>query len=108
MDLSVRSRLPEEMDEASLDPAVYQRCLSDLAALNRLTLTHRPVLRWLARATSTLPPGAEFSVLDVAYGQGDLLRRIAAWASRRTASLVSSPTGKRLRASAAGAMACRK
>jgi len=83
LDLSVRSRLPEEMDEASLDPAIYQRCLSDLAALNRLTLTHRPVLRWLAQATSSLPPGAEFSVLDVAYGQGDLLRRIAAWGSRR-------------------------
>jgi len=83
MDLSVRSRLPEVMDEPGLDPAIYQRCLADLAALNRLTLTHRPVLNFLTRATRHYPKGAAFSVLDVAYGQGDLLRRIAAWAQRR-------------------------
>lgn len=90
MDFSVRSRLPELMDEAGLDAAIYQRCLADLAALNRLTLTHRPVLRWLARATRKLPPNAAFSVLDVAYGQGDLLRAIAAWAQRRGLNAVLS------------------
>jgi 2-polyprenyl-3-methyl-5-hydroxy-6-metoxy-1,4-benzoquinol methylase len=83
MDFSVRSRLPEMMDDPGLDVTIYQTCLADLAALNRLTLTHRPVLRWLARATRKLPPNAAFSVLDVAYGQGDLLRAIAAWADRR-------------------------
>jgi 2-polyprenyl-3-methyl-5-hydroxy-6-metoxy-1,4-benzoquinol methylase len=75
--------LPELMDDAGLDPVIYRRCLSDLAALNRLTLTHRPALRWLTQATRRLPPGAAFSVPDVAYGQGDLLRAIAAWAARR-------------------------
>lgn len=75
------------MDEPGLDPAVYQRCLTDLAALNRLTLTHRPVLNFLTRATRHFPEGAEFSVLDVAYGQGDLLRQIAGWAKRRRFSL---------------------
>ena len=54
----------------------YQRCLSDLASVNRITLTHRPTLRWLAKATKSLPAGASFSVLDLAYGQGDLLRTI--------------------------------
>ena len=83
MDFSARSRLPELMDEPGLDAATYQRCLADLAFLNRLTLTHRPVLRWLAKATRQLPPGGRFSVLDVAYGQGDLLRAIAAWAEQR-------------------------
>lgn len=82
MDFSVRSRLPELMDDPGLDFATYQRCLGDLAALNRLTLTHRPVLRWLAEATSGLAPGVSFSVLDVAYGQGDLLRAIAVWAEQ--------------------------
>jgi 2-polyprenyl-3-methyl-5-hydroxy-6-metoxy-1,4-benzoquinol methylase len=83
MDFSVRSRLPEVMDDPGLESTTYQRCLADLAALNRLTLTHRPVLRWLAKATRRLPPGAGFSVLDVACGHGDLLRAIAAWAARR-------------------------
>jgi SAM-dependent methyltransferase len=90
MDFAVRSRLPEVMDEPGLDAATYQRCLADLAALNRLTLTHRPVLRWLAKATSGLAPGAGFSLVDVAYGQGDLLRAIAAWAERRGLNAVLS------------------
>jgi 2-polyprenyl-3-methyl-5-hydroxy-6-metoxy-1,4-benzoquinol methylase len=90
MDFAVRSRLPEVMDEPGLDAATYQRCLADLAALNRLTLTHRPVLRWLTKATSGLAPGAGFSLVDVAYGQGDLLRAIAAWAERRGLNAVLS------------------
>jgi 2-polyprenyl-3-methyl-5-hydroxy-6-metoxy-1,4-benzoquinol methylase len=83
MDLSVRSMLPEAMDGEAVDDAVYQRCLSDLASVNRVTFTHRPTLRWLARATKHLPVGAKFSLLDVACGQGDLLRAIARWARRR-------------------------
>jgi 2-polyprenyl-3-methyl-5-hydroxy-6-metoxy-1,4-benzoquinol methylase len=83
MDLSARSTLPEIMDDESLDGATYQRCLRDLASVNRVTFTHRPTLRWLADATKTLPPGASFSVLDVAYGQGDLLRAISRWADKR-------------------------
>jgi 2-polyprenyl-3-methyl-5-hydroxy-6-metoxy-1,4-benzoquinol methylase len=90
MDFSIRSHLPEVMDEPGLDSATYQRCLADLAALNRLTMTHRPVLRWLAKATRRLAPGARFSLLDVAYGQGDLLRAIAAWAERRGLNAVLS------------------
>jgi 2-polyprenyl-3-methyl-5-hydroxy-6-metoxy-1,4-benzoquinol methylase len=83
MDLSVRSTLPEIMDDETLDEATYQRCLKDLAAVNHVTFTHRPTLRWLAEATKNLAPGASFSVLDVAYGQGDLLRAISRWAARR-------------------------
>ena len=90
MDFSIRSHLPEVMDDPGLDSATYQRCLADLAALNRLTMTHRPVLRWLAKATRRLAPGARFSLLDVAYGQGDLLRAIAAWAERRGLNAVLS------------------
>ena len=83
MDLSVRSTLPEIMDDENLDEATYQRCLRDLASVNHVTFTHRPTLRWLAEATKNLAPGASFSVLDVAYGQGDLLRAISRWAARR-------------------------
>jgi 2-polyprenyl-3-methyl-5-hydroxy-6-metoxy-1,4-benzoquinol methylase len=83
MDLSHRSSLPEEMDSASTSADDYARCLSDLAKLNRVTFTHRPALRWLARATRHLPPGDGVSIVDVACGDGDLLRAVHAWAARR-------------------------
>ena len=83
MDFSSRVDCPEVMDQPGLDAAVYHRCLRDLAAVNRVTFTHSTTLRWLARATRDLPSGAEFAVLDVAYGQGDLLRAIARFAARR-------------------------
>lgn len=81
MDLSRRSDLPEVMNDDTTPPEVFARCLSELAAVNRLTLTHRPTLKFLARATRDWPPGAAVSVLDVAYGDGDLLRAIHRWAT---------------------------
>ena len=83
IDFHARVDQPEVMDAPGLDEAVYQRCLRDLATVNRVTFTHLATLRWLARAIRGLPRGAEFSVLDVAYGQGDLLRAIARFAARR-------------------------
>ncbi len=71
------------MDAPGLDGAVYARCLTDLAAVNRVTSTHRATLRWLSEATAELPAGAAFSLLDIAFGQGDLLRAIAGWAAGR-------------------------
>jgi 2-polyprenyl-3-methyl-5-hydroxy-6-metoxy-1,4-benzoquinol methylase len=82
MNLSIRSTLPEIMDNEDISEVIYQRCLADLSSVNRVTFTHGPTLRWLARATRTLPAGSTFSVLDVAYGQGDLLRAISRWAER--------------------------
>lgn len=83
MSLSARSTLPELMDAETLDEATYRRCLADLAAVNRITFTHRATLRWLAQATRHLPAGAKIAILDVAYGHGDLLRAIAGWAKQR-------------------------
>lgn len=83
MDLSARSALPELMDAKDLDVTIYERCLSDLAALNRVTLTHRASLRFLQQATKGFPQGTKISVLDVAFGHGDLLRAISRWAARR-------------------------
>ena len=75
MNLSVRSTLSEIMDNEDIDEVTYQRCLADLASVNRVTFTHRPTLRWLARATKSLPAGTKFSVLDVAYAENARLRR---------------------------------
>jgi len=83
MNLARRSTEGEEMDDPALDPAVYTRCLADLARLNVVTFTHRPVIRWLDRATRGWPVGSRISVLDVACGYGDLLRAVARWAGRR-------------------------
>lgn len=82
MDLTHRSTLPEVMDEPSTSAEDYARCLHDLAAVNRITFTHRPTLSWLIRATRDLPPGTPVSILDIACGEGDLLRAIHRWAVR--------------------------
>jgi 2-polyprenyl-3-methyl-5-hydroxy-6-metoxy-1,4-benzoquinol methylase len=83
MDLANRANLPELMDADGVDVAVYNRCLSDLASVNRVTMTHFPTLRFLSKATRHLPPGSEFAILDVASGHGDLLRNISNWAKKR-------------------------
>ena len=83
MDLTNRTDLPELMDADDLDAAIYDRCLGDLASVNRMTFTHFPTLRFLSNATRHLPPGSKFSILDVACGHGDLLRNIGNWAQKR-------------------------
>lgn len=80
MSLALRSTQPEQMDTDCVDFNDYARCLRDLARVNVVTLTHRPTLAWLARETRDL---ASFSLLDVACGFGDLLRRIRRWSMRR-------------------------
>jgi 2-polyprenyl-3-methyl-5-hydroxy-6-metoxy-1,4-benzoquinol methylase len=80
MSLSARSTAAERMDTDCADYDDYARCLADLARVNRVTLTHRPLLSWLARETATL---RSFSLLDVACGHGDLLRRLRRWSTRR-------------------------
>jgi SAM-dependent methyltransferase len=90
MALSARSTAPELMDDASVPVAVYDRCIADLASVNRVTFTHRATLRWLDKAVKSLPLAQEISILDVAYGDGDLLRAIARWAVRRQRNVVLS------------------
>jgi len=73
-----RSLAQEQMDAADLPEAVYARVLADLDRVNRVTLAARPTLRFLDRAVT-----GPFRLLDVGYGDGGMLRRIAAWARRR-------------------------
>lgn len=71
MNLSQRSSQPEQMDTDCVDFDDYARCLRDLSRVNVVTLTHRPMLSWLARHAT-----GDFSLLDVACGHGDALRKI--------------------------------
>ena len=74
-------RIEEElMDDPALDPAVYTQVLHDLAKVNRVTMAHHPTLAFLERAVGNR---TRFRLLDVGFGDGDMLRQIAHWAARK-------------------------
>ena len=75
-----RVRQDEQMDDPALDPATYDRVLADLARVNAWTLAGRPTLSFLTRAARGMNA---LRLLDVGFGQGDMLRRIGRWARRR-------------------------
>lgn len=77
VDFSRRATSPELMDDEALSPETYADVISGLALVNTLTLTHRPTLKWLAEATQGLD---RFSLVDVGFGHGDMLRAIGEWA----------------------------
>ena len=78
--LAVRSSQDEQMDAADLDPAVYEQVLHDLARVNRWTFTAHPVLAFMKGA---IGEAKSFRLMDVGFGDGDILRAIARWAKRR-------------------------
>jgi len=80
MSLAARSTAPERMDTDCVDFDDYARCLADLSRVNVMTRTHEPLLAFLAQETAGLK---SFSLLDVACGYGDLLRRVHDWSTRR-------------------------
>ena len=68
------------MDAADLDPAIYAQVLHDLARVNRWTFTAWPTIAFLNRAIGS---AKRFSLLDVGFGDGDILRVVARWARKR-------------------------
>jgi 2-polyprenyl-3-methyl-5-hydroxy-6-metoxy-1,4-benzoquinol methylase len=78
--LAARATGEELMDADDLDAAIYTAVVGDLAAVNVVTMAARPTLDFLARGTVGMK---RFRLLDVGYGDGDMLRRIARWAARR-------------------------
>jgi len=78
--LAARVRRDERMDDPALDPAVYAEVLADLARVNAWTLAPRPTLAFLSRAAKGM---TALRLIDVGFGHGDMLRRIALWARRR-------------------------
>ena len=80
MTLAVRAQAEELMDADDLPADVYAAVVADLARVNVLTMAARPTLAFLARAAR----GADrLRILDVGFGDGDMLRRIARWAAKR-------------------------
>ena len=80
---AARSTELELMDDPSVDETTLRACLADLAKVNSWTLARPPTLKWLETATRWLPKGSSFTLLDVGYGEGDMLRAIHRWATRR-------------------------
>jgi 2-polyprenyl-3-methyl-5-hydroxy-6-metoxy-1,4-benzoquinol methylase len=78
--LAQRLEADELMDDPALDAGTYHAVLHDLARVNRTTFAYRPTLGFLAGA---LGDRKSFRLLDVGFGDGDMLRRIAHWARRR-------------------------
>lgn len=78
--LKIRSREDEQTDSPDLDPATYARIINDLGQVNSWTLARRPTINFLARAIGDV---RHFRLLDVGFGQGDMLRSIAHWAKQR-------------------------
>ncbi|MBR0552965.1 methyltransferase domain-containing protein [Stakelama marina] len=68
------------MDDPDLDANTYHAVLADLARVNRVTMAARPTLSFLDKAVDN---HARFRLLDVGFGDGDMLRRIARWARKR-------------------------
>jgi SAM-dependent methyltransferase len=78
--LRERAVAEEQMDAADLPPEEYAAVLADLAQVNALTMAARPTLAFLDRIAR---PGEPLKLLDVGFGHGDMLRRIARWGARR-------------------------
>lgn len=73
----------EEMDAAELPPDRYAKVLADLSRINALTLAPRPTLGFLDRVRARGIGDRPWRILDVGFGAGDMLARIARWGRRR-------------------------
>ena len=70
-----RAEGPELMDDLALPGERYAAVLQDLARVNVVTRAAAPTLWWLNRATRGMQA---FTLLDVGFGHGDMLRHVAA------------------------------
>jgi SAM-dependent methyltransferase len=67
-------------------PCSYEElraCLHDIARVNHLTFAYRPTISWMEELVAAHPPVAPLRIVDVGCGDGDMLRRIDAWAAKR-------------------------
>ncbi len=77
----------EEMDATELPPERYARVLADLSRINGLTMAPRPTLGFLDRVRARGVGARPWRILDVGFGAGDMLARIAHWGGRRGVAL---------------------
>jgi 2-polyprenyl-3-methyl-5-hydroxy-6-metoxy-1,4-benzoquinol methylase len=83
--LETRAIADELMDAEDLDPLIYAAVMRDLAGVNTLTMARRPTLGFLERLRHK--GATRLKILDVGYGDGDMLRAIARWGAKRQVRL---------------------
>lgn len=100
MNLAQRAIADELMDADDLPASTYAAVVGDLARVNTVTLAFRPTLAFLKRAVGQR---RSFKLLDIGFGDGDALRRIARWAAQRSveAELVGIDLNQRSASAAA-------
>ncbi len=69
------------MDGANVSAAEMAACLADLAVVNTVTLARLPTVAFM-RAAARRAKGRTLRVVDVACGEGDMLRRLHRWGRR--------------------------
>ena len=75
--LTARARDDELMDAEDLDPATYAAVVHDLAKVNSWTLARRPTIAFIdALIASRARAAPPLRVLDVGFGDGDMLRAL--------------------------------
>lgn len=75
---AMRSTRAELMDDDDLPPETFAAVLADLARVNTVTRARPPTLAFVARALRGVPRDAPVTILDVGFGDGDMLRALAA------------------------------
>ncbi len=82
-DFRQRSPQLEWMDTEVVSADDFAQCLADLAVVNSVTLARPPTLAFMRRVARGMAAGERLSVLDAGFGEGDMLRRIHRWGTRR-------------------------
>lgn len=78
-DFSVRSSLPEKMDQPGVSAAETQQALRELEVINKLLGGYHVILD----ALDQLEWDKTMTIIDVGCGGGDMLRAIADWAEKK-------------------------
>ena len=82
--LKVRASGDELMDADDLDPAIYAAVVHDLARVNSWTFARRPTLAFFAQVMARrASQDGPLRILDVGFGDGDMLRTLHARAMRK-------------------------
>lgn len=81
-----RAIAEELMDADDLPAETYAAVMRDLAVVNTVTMARRPTLAFLDRVIEK--HRAPLKILDVGFGDGDMLRSVARWADKRRVPVV--------------------
>jgi len=79
-DLSVRSTIPEEMDQEGVSTVDTERALSEISTINKWLGGYTVILNALELIEW---PHRGITIMDLGSGGGDTLRAIATWAAKK-------------------------